>query len=320
MSDISEYRPDHRMRDLISDNSILLMMLSRFGISLGFGEKTVREICEEQNVDCHTFLSVANFTSFGLIRLDGISLESIMTYLKRAHSYFLDFCLPMIRRKIIEAIDCSGRDEIAMLILKFYDAYTEEVRRHMDYEDNTVFPYVEALSEGKLSEEYSISVFASGHHGINEKLKELKDIIIRYLPQRSNDLLNAVLFDIINCEQDLTTHCRVEDKLFTPTVESAERKILLNPQRQTDDNNNKNGDDDADDRLELLSQREREIIICVARGMSNKEIADLLCLSVHTVTTHRRNISQKLQIHSPAGLTIYAVVNGLLNMDDLRQA
>ena len=51
--------------------------------------------------------------------------------------------------------------------------------------------------------------------------------------------------------------------------------------------------------------------------MSNKGIADKLFLSVHTVTTHRRNISNKLQIHSPAGLAIYAVVNGLVNIDDL---
>ena len=68
---------------------------------------------------------------------------------------------------------------------------------------------------------------------------------------------------------------------------------------------------------DMLSNREKEIIAHVARGMSNKGIADKLFLSVHTVTTHRRNISNKLQIHSPAGLAIYAVVNGLVNIDDL---
>ena len=57
--------------------------------------------------------------------------------------------------------------------------------------------------------------------------------------------------------------------------------------------------------------------MCVAKGMSNKEIADALCLSVNTVTTHRRNISAKLQIHSPAGLAIYAVVNKLVDIGSL---
>ena len=66
-----------------------------------------------------------------------------------------------------------------------------------------------------------------------------------------------------------------------------------------------------------LSIREQEILVCVAKGMLNKEIADKLCLSVHTVITHRRNIARKLQIHSPAGLTIYAIVNKLVELKDV---
>ena len=68
---------------------------------------------------------------------------------------------------------------------------------------------------------------------------------------------------------------------------------------------------------EPLSQREKEIITYVVKGLTNKEIADKLCLSVHTVITHRRNIARKLQIHSPAGLTIYAIVNKLVELKDV---
>ncbi len=67
-----------------------------------------------------------------------------------------------------------------------------------------------------------------------------------------------------------------------------------------------------------LSAREREIVICIAKGLSNKQIADKLCLSAHTVMTHRRNITNKLQIHSPAGLTIYAIVNKLVDISDIK--
>ena len=69
---------------------------------------------------------------------------------------------------------------------------------------------------------------------------------------------------------------------------------------------------------EVLSSREKEIIICVVKGMTNKEIADALFLSAHTVITHRRNIARKLQIHSPAGLTIYAIVNKLVELQDIK--
>ena len=62
----------------------------------------------------------------------------------------------------------------------------------------------------------------------------------------------------------------------------------------------------------------REIVVCIVKGMSNKQIADTLCISTHTVITHRRNIVAKLQIHSPAGLTIYAIVNKLVDLSEIR--
>ena len=69
---------------------------------------------------------------------------------------------------------------------------------------------------------------------------------------------------------------------------------------------------------DALSQREKEIVICVVKAMTNKEIAEKLFLSIHTVITHRRNISKKLQIHSAAGLTIYAIVNKLVTLNDVK--
>lgn len=91
-------------------------------------------------------------------------------------------------------------------------------------------------------------------------------------------------------------------------IESLEKKIsvLMN---FTDD-------EDADQ--DALSQREKEIICCVVRGMTNKEIAEKLFISVHTVITHRRNITRKLQIHSAAGLTIYAIVNKLVELSEVK--
>ena len=306
---ITEYRPTHKMSTLINDNNLLIMVMSRFGISLGFGDKTVQTICSEQGVDCATFLSVANFVSNKVCAVENISLPSIINYLKQAHNYFLDFNLPAIRRKLIEAIDCSGSDSVAMLIIKFYDEYVGEVRAHMEHENKTVFTYVDNLLRGVISANYSISVFAEKHNDIEYKLQELKDIIIRYYPQRENNLLNSALFDIINCEQDLMLHRMVEDKLFVPAVARLEEKI-----ERGDLVFSKAEDEELTDaeKIQTLSEREKEIIVCVAKGMSNKEIAEELYLSVHTVTTHRRNISAKLQIHSPAGLTIFAIVNKLI--------
>lgn len=316
MNNDTPYSPSDKLRSLIRDNSLLLMVMSRFGISLGFGNKNVNDICEQNKVDTATFLTVANFISKKECSYKQVSLASLIHYLKRAHNYFLDFNLPTIRRRLIEAIDCSGTDEVALLILKFYDEYVIEVRRHMEYENETVFGYVEDLLQGRYQADYNIRMFADKHNDITPKLEELKDIIIRYYPQKENDMLNSVLFDIINCEQDLTSHCLVEDHLFVPAVELMEEELKT---RQTQ-SLSKEEEPTETDKPETLSQREKEIVSCVAKGLTNKEIAEVLFLSVHTVATHRRNISSKLQIHTPAGLTIYAIINKLVKLEDIKMS
>lgn len=230
MNEQHKYRATDKMSDLICDNYSLLMVMSRFGLSLGFGDKSVKDVCESQQVDYQTFLAVANFISEEQYTYSGdkdsFSVPALVEYLKQAHTYFLDFNLPAIRRKLIEAIDCSSTDNVAYLILKFFDEYAKEVRRHMEYENKAVFTYVEQLLQGQLSDSYSITTFASKHNQIETKLKELKNIIIKYYPEReNNNLLNAVLFDIFNCEQDLTTHQQVEDYMFVPAVAQIERKL-----------------------------------------------------------------------------------------------
>ena len=74
----------------------------------------------------------------------------------------------------------------------------------------------------------------------------------------------------------------------------------------------------ADEEQQTLSTREKEIVVCVVKGMTNREIADRLFLSTHTVITHRRNIARKLQIHSASGLTVYAIVNKLVELSDIK--
>ena len=77
--------------------------------------------------------------------------------------------------------------------------------------------------------------------------------------------------------------------------------------------------EETTDDTEILSQREKEILTCVVKGQTNKEIAQTLFLSTHTVITHRRNIVRKLEIHSTAGLTIYAIVNKLVELDEIKK-
>ena len=76
---------------------------------------------------------------------------------------------------------------------------------------------------------------------------------------------------------------------------------------------------DESDEQQTLSTREKEIVVCVVKGMTNREIADRLFLSTHTVITHRRNIARKLQVHSASALTVYAIVNKLVELKDINR-
>ncbi len=311
------YEASDKMISLIRDNYNLLQSLGRFGISLGFGDKTVKQVCDDQNVDTNTFLAVVNFTINGYREMDDVSRLSVPTllqYLKASHDYFIGFQLPFIRKELVDALD--ENDNLARLILKLYDEYSRSVTQHMKYEEKTVFPYVESLIAGKPMANYAIDMYSKHHGQESMKLRELKSIIIKYFPGDSlrNNQLSATLYDIYNNEEWLALHAEVEDKIFIPAI-----KCLEDKSRQSDVSakissmigKNQEGAD-------ALGEREKDVIVALVQGMSNKEIAEHLCISVNTVITHRRNIARKLQIHSPAGLTIYAIVNNLIDISAVK--
>jgi DNA-binding NarL/FixJ family response regulator len=65
-----------------------------------------------------------------------------------------------------------------------------------------------------------------------------------------------------------------------------------------------------------LTVREREVLVLIAEGQSNKEIANKLGIGVRTIETHRERIMRRLDIHSVAGLTKFAIANGLIPLED----
>lgn len=311
------YEASDKMISLIRDNYNLLQSLGSFGISLGFGDKTVQQVCDDQNVDTYTFLAVVNFTINGFREMDDVSKLSVPTllkYLKASHEYFIGFQLPFIRKELENALDT--KDNLAKLILKLYDEYSRSVTSHMKYEEKMVFPYVESLIGGKPTTGFVIDMYSKHHGQEGAKLRELKSIIIKYFPGDGfrNNQLSATLYDIYNNEEWLSLHAEVEDHIFTPAIKCLEDKYKQNDVSAKISNMISKNQDGAD----ALGEREKDVIVALVQGMSNKEIAEHLCISVNTVITHRRNIARKLQIHSPAGLTIYAIVNNLVDISAVK--
>ncbi len=296
-----------------------LRVISRFRLPLGVGDKTIETVCNENNVHTATFLAIVNYQidKDTTTSTADISLPTLLDYLRQSHAHFFDFSLPLLRKKLIEAVNSAVNDvQVPMLIIRFFDEYVNEMSVHMEHENKQVFPYVESLLRGEKSDNFSSERFAEQHRTVDDqniadKLTELKNLIIKYYPSSDdNTLLMSALYDLFLTERDLAVHCGIEDNLLLPAVQRLEKQYahLAETTKETT----------KEDETEELSEREKEVIVELANGLSNKEIADKLFISIHTVISHRKNIARKLNIHSPAGLTIYAIVNKLVDIEKLK--
>ena len=229
MQRLGKYQESDGMSFLINDNYRILLVMSRFGIGLGFGDNTIDEVCRENGVDTKTFLAIVNMLldEDGLIDYSKaeVSIASLLFYLHNSHDYFLDFRLPVIRNELVDILD-NQPGELSQAIIYYFDEYVSEVRKHMMYEEETVFPYVRALLRGEKDKDYNVSIFGTQHDRIESRLHEFKNILIKYYPAKSTNEINGLLFDIFNCESDLASHNAIENRLFIPAITEYEQTLI----------------------------------------------------------------------------------------------
>ena len=286
------YKGSDKICDLMAQEEDAIQIISRFGLEMGVGDQTISQACEAHGVHTPTFLAIVNYKLFHQRALpEDIDVPTLQCYLKNAHSYFLDFRLPRLRRALVEAlIPADPTTKIPGLILRCYDEFVDEIRTHIEHENEGLYDEHEHDDQR-----------------ITDKLTEIKNLIIKYYPSQNNQssityLLISVMSDLWHTEHDFEDHCAIEDDILRPVL--TQEKPRTHRRHQLPE-------------TEELSDREKDVLIQVVRGLSNKEIADVLCISMHTVITHRKHISTKLNIHSTAGLTIYAIVNRLVDINAL---
>ena len=290
------YKSTDKICDLMVHEEEAIQIISRFGLSMGVGDQTIAQACEAHGIHTPTFLAVVNYKVSRIkVQPAEIDLDTLQCYLHNAHSYFLDFRLPRLRQSLMEAIRPNDfSSHIPTLILRCYDEFVDEIRTHIEHEN------------AGLYEEHE-----HDDQRITDKLTEIKNLIIKYYPSQSlntNSLnthsLVSVMSDLWHTEQDFADHCAIEDDILRPVLQQSSAHKPSNSQTIKPSN-------------EQLSDREKDILVQIVKGLSNKEIADVLFISPHTVITHRKNITRKLNIHSTAGLTIYAIVNNLVDINSL---
>ena len=282
---ISELSPSMKMAELLDRNPSLLGVFTRMGFSFGYGEATVAEVCRAADTDPETFLLICRVYSQdgyspSAEELEKADLSVIVKYLSLSHSHYMDVALKDLAASLGRMIvPCS--DDTQRVIWKFFSDFKEELRKHFAYEETEVFPKV-GSPDADLPDE--------DHSGVEETLEDLKSLVMSHLPGNA-DQQEAYRFlsAITSLQDDIRKHILLEECALE----------------------GRQGDSEEDS---ALSPREKEILVCVAKGMINKEIADALNISIHTVISHRKNITRKTGIKTVAGLTVYALLNNLLDI------
>jgi regulator of cell morphogenesis and NO signaling len=224
------YKKSMKMSDLIDADYRLLLLLNRLNISLGFGEKSVDAVCRENDFDTGCFLFLANYQSNKCVTniedaFASLPLTPFLKYLRNSHSYFLGRRLPDIRRKL-ELVFASSEETLKDMVLRFFDNYTQEVSDHMKYEDEVVFPYIYSLMDAASDKKYSIGIFEERHNDIEGKMNDLKQILLKYVPGTTDQMLMAnILTDIYMSEEELEAHTFIENNLVIPRVKELEKKV-----------------------------------------------------------------------------------------------
>ncbi len=232
---------DMKMADLIHLDFQLLAFIQRIGIPLGFREKSILEVCNDYKVDVDFFIQLANAFHdkdyFPKEKLLEFNAEWLVSYLRRTHQNYLEHKIPEIQGKIVALEEDLETTHSYELIKNFFTEYIREFGSHIELEEKTVFPFVLELSkciEGTtLTDDYkenfagySIEKYLTDHNDIEEKLYDLKNILIKYLPPPADNFkYNTLLFDIFSLEQDLKDHSKLEEKVLIPLVRKMEKEL-----------------------------------------------------------------------------------------------
>ena len=234
---------DMKMADVLFHNYSLLPVITRFNIKLGFGEKTVEKVCKACKVNLDFFLEITNsFIDEDYIpqrELHHFPVSLLVNYLKKTHQYYLEEKIPEIESMISRLVKSSkSNQEKFELVNDFFHEYKNELTNHINREESKIHPYVieieNAFYKGKTGHDlynkicsYSMHDFINEHDNVEEKLFDLKNIIIKYLPPtESYGLCNSILIELFRLEKDLNAHANLEDKVLIPKVSNMEEKLL----------------------------------------------------------------------------------------------
>lgn len=231
--------PDMKLAEAIHSNYLLIPVINRFGIRLGFGETTIAAICNEKKIDVDFFLTILNVFSlpdyFPKQKLQTFNVLMIVEYLKKTHNYYRDIQLPTIEKRLDLLIERSPKiNQNLQLVKEFFNGYKDELLAHLRREETVTFPYIEKVyriynAENGNSDQltgYSMDIYEEEHDEVDEKLYDLKNILIKYINGDFDQvIINEIIFELFRLEKDIKDHTRIENNILMPLVGEMEASL-----------------------------------------------------------------------------------------------
>ncbi len=222
-------KPESVVSEIIKGNPIFLLVLEHFGIDDVLNEKSVSELCLIHGISEQLFIVVGNlFNEFIFNDINTVNKSDIpllITYLRNSHSYYKDEKYPEITGYITRLGKNENHKEMK-LVETFFNEYFDEVKEHLEYEENVVFPYFSSLYEnpGKTTGiHFSAKEYMEHHSDIESKLSDLKNLLLKYLHvSNSNSVKRKLLQSLFELEYDLKIHSLIEDQILIPLAVAIE--------------------------------------------------------------------------------------------------
>ncbi len=219
-----------KLSELIDINYNLLTIIDRIGLGFAFGDLNIEEACKRAGINANTFLLICNIYTFSgyqpsVHNLQKAEIKDIVKYLHQSHAYYISVAVKTIEDSMQEMMN-NCEERYKSIIWKFFREYKEELRKHFEYEEAVVFPYVSNVINHNGAENYTIMEYEENHTNIEEKLNDLKNIIMKYMPQQcSNRDISNVLLNLYRLEEDLAKHTEIEENILIPVVNRLEEDI-----------------------------------------------------------------------------------------------
>jgi regulator of cell morphogenesis and NO signaling len=243
MNSVLHFTEHTKMADVIHRDYRLIPIISRFGLEYGFGNRTISEVCHDNDINTFFFLEIINsfhHQYFQQEQLQNYPAKLIIQYLSNTHQWYLESKIPEIQGYIdqMQEMVYEENQKNIKLLNDFFREYRTELVKHLEKEDKNIFPYVLELEEAiekaqipphliKEIKHKSIEEYERTHEDMEVKLSDLKNLIIKYLPPLlCKELCQKLLTELFRLESDLEDHSRIEDKVLIPKVKLLEKIAL----------------------------------------------------------------------------------------------